>query len=122
MKNARIKTAAGVLAGIMLLIFASVVTVRKCCSDLIRHTEAVLAAERADAMPAIAELERAWEQDKRLLRLFVPNQQMIELNAEIMQIRAHYEADTGEMAAGLTAVKADLEWICGGDAGSARIQ
>lgn len=113
MRNARIKTAVCVLAGIMLLIVFSVLAVQRCCTDLIRHTDAVDAAEKADALPAIAELEQTWAQDQRLLRLFISDQQMIELNAEIMQLRAHYEADTGELAAGLAAVKADLEWLGG---------
>ena len=111
MRNARIRTAFFVLSGILLLMGASVLTVRGCCKHLIVQADAVLAA--ADTEAAITALEQTWKRESRLLRFFIPNQQLMELNAEIMQLQAHEAADTGELAAGVCAVKADLEWMRG---------
>ncbi len=111
MKNVRIQIACGVLCGILLLTGWSVAAVRRCCSDLMRHADAVLAAPDDAVLQQLSALEKDWEKNRLLLRFFIPNQQLIEINAEIRQLRAHYTEQSDEMQAGLYAVRADLEWL-----------
>ena len=117
MSNKRIRTALAVLLMLVLLMTGSVVTVRYCCSRLLRGTDQVLESldvQQADAVSdAIAELEANWRRYSIPLHLFVPNQPLTDLNKSVFRLGAMQQDGCDELRAELCAVKADLEWIRG---------
>ena len=108
MKNKRIRTAAAVLGGIILLMTGSVITVRHCCGRLLRQTGKILDAIGTEQ--AAAEIE-ALEADWR--RYSIPNQPLTDLNKTVFRLQAMNADGCDDLRAELCAVRADLEWIRG---------
>lgn len=114
MRNTRIRTAAAVFGGIILLMTGSVITVRHCCGRLLRQTEKifdVLGTEQA--AQEIGALEAEWKRYSIPLHLFVPNQPLTDLNKTVFRLQAMNADGCDELRAELCAVRADLEWIRG---------
>lgn len=117
MKNARVKIAAAVLWGILLLTVLSVITVRRSCMRLLGGTQIIAeAAVRGDgdaAHTAIGSLQKSWKHESNILRFFVPCETLSSLNQSIFRLDPLYDAGCDELTAELQAVRAALLWIHG---------
>ena len=113
MKNTRVRIAFTVLCGLTALTGYSVLAVRSGCAELLAQTEKIMqTAERQEETAGeIAALEALWQKQSRKLHLFLPNQSLMELNASVARLGALSEADSDELTAERSAVRADLEWL-----------
>lgn len=114
MKNTRTFIALLLLCGLLLVTAVSGVTVHRVCGRLLDAAEQVADVLREhpdDAPAAIEALERQWQRDSAKLRLFVPNETLVDLNETVARLDAMREAECDELTAELTAIRADLLWI-----------
>lgn len=113
MKNTRVWIAAAILCGLILLTVYSILAVQHSCTELTAQTERIIQAVAEHAAPEqeITELEQLWHKNSRLLRLFLPNTPLMELNETILRLNALCESDCDELTAELSAVTANLQWL-----------
>ena len=113
MSNIRIQLAAGLLAGILLVIAAARVTVDRRCAEYLALTEQIAdkLAHDEDAAAEIAALTDAWEAHSRGLHLVLPNQFLSDLDLAAARLPALYASDCDELRAEVAGIAAELEWI-----------
>lgn len=112
MKQSRVFIAAAVLCGVLLLTFWSAFAMKRSCGRLIAQTERIaVTADISAQQQEIAALEQLWRKESRRMDLFLPRQQLMDLNEAIFRLQSLSAAESDSLQVELSAIAADLRWI-----------